>query len=283
MARGKREALRIGVALGGGGVRGMAHILALETIDTFGILPVAMSGTSMGAIIGALYASGFSGKQLRALVESHTITRRDRFRSIFRKRNELMQWMSFVRPQWPKGGLLKADRFLEYLHRQLAVERFEDLEIPLQVVATDFHQAKPVVFDKGVLRPAIQASMSIPGVFAAVEHGGRVLVDGGLVNNLPYDLLIETCDVTIAIDVTPSTTTEGSNPPSTLDAILASFDILLSRATESMLAEHPPTIHVKPDLQGIRTLDFSKIQNIFELAKPAMETLAEQLDQLLNQ
>lgn len=274
--------MKIGIALGGGGVRGMAHVLALEAIDALGITPVAVAGTSMGAVIGALYASGLSGSQIRALIEGHTITPRDRFTDVFRKRGELVQWMLFVRPQWSRGGLLKADRFLDYLHAQLAVARFEELRIPLQVVATDFHHATPVVFDKGELRPAVQASMSIPGVFASVDHGGRVLVDGGLVNNLPYDLLIDKCDVTIAIDVTPSTTREGSKPPSTLDAILASFDILINRATESMLAERPPTIYVKPDLHGIRTLDFGKIQEVLELSIPAMESLAAQLHRLLD-
>jgi NTE family protein len=251
--------MKVGVALGGGGVRGLAHVLALETMDTCGITPTAMAGTSMGSIVGALYASGQSGKEIREGIEQHIITRGDRFKDIYRKKGDLIKWLKIVRPAWGSSGLLKADGFLHYLLEEIRVDTFED-----------------------ELLPAIRASMSIPGIFVPVEHNGKILVDGGVVNNLPYELLLDECDVTIAIDVAATREVGETKPPNLIDATLGMFDILVDRVTENMMKERPPTIYFRPKLVGIRTLDFEKIKTVFEQAQPAMEELKTKLEQVLN-
>lgn len=275
--------LKIGVALGGGGVRGLAHIPALEVIDDCGIKPAALAGTSMGSIVGALYAGGLSGREIRALVEDHIITRDDKLADIYRKKAELLKWLSAVRPSLGNRGLLRADGFLHYLLEQIGADQFEDLTIPFSVMAADFYRGAPAVFDQGPLLPAIRASMSIPGVFVPVELDGRVLVDGGVVNNLPYDLLWKDCDIVIAIDVAPTRDPNENDVPNLIDATLGMFDILVDRVTDAMREERPPTLYVRPTLIGIRTLEFDKIDDVLEQAQPAMEDLRDRLRQLLEE
>ena len=269
--------MRIGLALGGGGARGFAHILALEILDAHGIKPAVIAGTSMGSIMGALCASGLSGGQIRALINRHTITRRDRLKDVFRKRNDLIQWLSFLRFSWSKQGLFRADRVLKYLLARVDVETFEQLAIPLRVVSTNFHSVEKVVFDSGELQPALQASISIPGVFTPVEHEGRVLVDGGVVDNLPYHLLFHECNLVIAVDVSASKPPRRTRPPTMLEAVLATFDTLVTEVTEAAMARRAPDIVVQPELGGILALDFGKVDEVFERAKPAMEAFDQEL------
>jgi NTE family protein len=267
----------VGVALGGGGVRGFAHIPVLETIDEFGIVPAAIAGTSMGALIGALYASGKSGREIRRIVEENSLTPKGGLREIFAKKDVLLGWLRAGRLSWKGTGLLRADGYVRFLIEQMDAETFADLEVPLLVVTTDFHSGEPFVFDSGPLRPALMASMSIPGVFVPVEHEGRLLVDGGVSNNLPYDLLADTCEVTVAVDVAPTRDQEAVESPHLVDATLAMFDILVERLARAKVEAHPPSIYVHPRLVGIRVLDFKKSQEVFSQAEPAMMEFRDQL------
>jgi NTE family protein len=255
-------------------------VLALETIEACGIRPAALAGTSMGSIVGTLYASGLSGRDIHAALDAHVIARDDGWREIYRKKGNLIKWLSVVRPSWRTDGLLKADGFLRFLLDEIRAETFEDLEIPLQVVATDFYRAEAVVFSSGDLLPAIKASMAIPGIFVPVEHEGRVLVDGGVVNNVPYDLLQDECDVVIAIDVAPARDSEETATPNMVDAILGMFDALVEQVVAARRRDRPPTIYIRPALKGIRTLDFDRIQDVFRQARPAMDELRAALEEL---
>ena len=195
------------------GVRGLAHVLALEVLDELGVRPARIAGTSMGAIIGSLYASGKNGKDIREGIHQHIIARGEGLKEIFGKRRELMKWLSAIQLTRRSGGILKADGFFAFLFDELQVESFDELTIPFAAVAADFYRGDAVVLESVDLMSAIQASMSIPGVFAPVTRDGRVLVDGGVVNNLPYDILAEDCDVTIALDVAPSRDKACVAPP----------------------------------------------------------------------
>ncbi len=268
----------VGVALGGGGVRGLGHIPALETIDACGIKPAAMAGTSMGAIIGVLYAAGRSGQDIRGFVEEHIVTRHDGVKDLYAKRAPRMQWLKAVHLAWKGTGLLTADRFMEYLIEQMDVTRFEELKIPLRVVATDFYSGESIVFDAGPLLPALKASMSIPGVFVPVQHGGRILVDGGVSNNLPYDILPEQCDLTIAVDVSSKRERGDADPPNMMDATLGMFDMLVERVTQARIDKHPPDIYFHPRLDGIRILDFDKAEDVLKQVQAAVPKLEEALN-----
>jgi len=274
--------MKVGLALGGGGVRGLAHIPVLETLDELGIKPVAIAGTSMGSIIGALYASGKSGSEIRESVESHIVRKGDRLADVYRKRSDLIKWMKAFRPTAGSAGMIQADGLMQYLLEALGADSFEQLQIPFQAVATDYYRREQYVFKTGDLLTGIRASMSIPGVFVPVEHHGRVLVDGGLTNQVPHDLLPDDCDVTVAIDVSSDCDPEETKSPSALDALLSVFDIVVDKVVESKLKEQPPTIYLRPSLPGIHMLDFDKIETVFELAEPAMKELKVKLEKLLD-
>jgi NTE family protein len=268
---------RIGVALGGGGARGLAHILALEAVDEAGIVPSVIAGTSMGAIVGALYASGHSGEEIHQGFARHIIRKNDKLRDILDRRAELLKWLKSVKPELRGGGILRPDGFLRYLLDEIRAETFEELKIPLRIVATDFWSGREVIFSAGALMPAIQASMAIPGIFSPVVIDGRVLVDGGLVNNVPYDLLSSDCDCTVAIDVAAVRTPEENRVPGVLDSIFGMFDLLIERSVEAKLAVSPPTIYIRPGLSNIRVLDFNKHEEVFRQSAPAMEILRAEL------
>lgn len=269
--------MNIGLALGGGGVRGLAHIPALETLDECGIRPTHMAGTSMGAIIGAFYASGWSGARIRHFMEQHIVEHDDNWKTLYPKRRGLLKWLSAFGLSFKGQGLLKVDGLLKYLIESIEVNTFEELAIPLKVVATDFHTGNAVVFEDGPLWPAIKASISIPGIFMPVEHEGRILVDGGVANNLPYDLLTETCETTIAIDVIPTPDESCVDVPNMVDATLGMLDCMIAQWVEVKLAQQPPSVYVRPRLTNIRALDFLKADDVLEQATPAMADFRKQL------
>ena len=178
---------RIGLALGGGGARGMAHILVCEVFDELGVKPAAIAGTSIGAIIGAGYAAGVSGREMRertcafyaqrragaraALAGAAACLHRSPARPLAHARNSTPQLIleSFV----PGFDLLP--------------ETFEELSIPLKVVACDFYAWTECILSEGPLKPAIAASIAIPAIFRPVNIDGRILIDGGACNPLPFE------------------------------------------------------------------------------------------------
>lgn len=268
---------RLGVALGSGGVRGLAQIPVLELLDELELRPSILAGTSMGALIGALYASGMTGRSIRALVEEHLISHELGRRARFKKGTELLKWIGPLVPDLRHGGMIKPDRFLRQLFGEITRSRFEDLAIPLVVIATDFWTGEEVVLREGALLPAVRASIAIPGVFPPLLLGKRVLVDGGLVNAVPYDCLAGGCDVVIAVDVGRREEPGRTDLPSVIDSVLGASDIMQAAALERRLATRNPDIHVRAQIAGIRILDFAKAGAVFERARPAVEELRRKL------
>jgi NTE family protein len=268
---------RLGLALGGGGARGFAHIPVLELLDELDLKPSIIAGTSIGALIGALYASGTEGRAIRALVEEHLISHAQGRRARFKEGTELMKWIGPLTPDLRHGGMLKPDHFLGQLFGGITRSRFEDLEIPLVAVAVDFWTGEQVVLREGPLLPAIRASIAIPGVFPPFPMGNRILVDGGLVNVVPYDCLAGSCDVAIAVDVGRAEEPGRTDLPNVLDSILGATDIMQAAALETRLATRSPDIHVRARMVGIRILDFAKAEAVFELARPAVAKLRSRL------
>ncbi len=275
--------MKIGLALGGGGVRGLAHVPVLEVLDEFGITPHMISGTSMGAIIGSIYAAGYPGAEIREGIQEQIIAKSDKPGVVWRKVKNLVRWLGYFRVSWGRRAMLSADGFLEFLVENMGVETFEQLKIPFHAVATDFYRHEAVVISSGEIGPAIKASMAIPGVFEPITIDGRVLVDGGVADNLPYDILMDQCDAVIAVDVVPTRNEDETEHPSMVDAALGTFDSLTETVTRFKLEERPPTIYVRPELVGIRTLDFDKIEMVYEQTEPAMEKFRADLTSLLEQ
>jgi NTE family protein len=262
------------VALGGGGARGIAHIAILEAFDELGVRPAALSGTSIGAIIGAAYAAGIEARQLRA----HTLV-------VMRNRSEVMakllkarvgRFTDIVLRGLANPMLLDAEIFLDLFWPEGVPERFEDLLTPLQVVTTDFRDRCEAIFSSGLLAPAVAGSMAIPGLIKPVEAAGRVLIDGGAVNPLPYDLLFEAADVVIAVDVTFGGSRERKNP-APFDAMFGAAQIMQGAITTQKLKLRAPDILVRPMVEQFRVLDFFRAAQILRAAEPAKEDIKRRL------
>jgi NTE family protein len=269
--------MKIGLALGGGGVRGLAHIPILETLDDLGIKPSIISETSMGAIIGALYASGMSGKEIRESISRHHILKDDTWRDIIAKKGHLLKWVSAFSPELARGGFINTQGFFEYLSSEIKKRTFEELEVPLLVIAADYWTAEEIVLESDDLLPALQASMAVPGVFAPVSIGGRVLIDGGVVNLVPYHHLLERANFTIAVDVSRVRHPGKNEIPSALESVLGAFNIMQASALAEKMRHRKPDIYVQAKIQDVRMLDFGKTEEVFLQAAPAVDLLRKRL------
>jgi NTE family protein len=274
--------MKVGIALGGGGVRGLAHVCNLQVLDDLQMRPAIIAGTSMGAIVGALYASGMSAREIRDYIERHLILRNDTWRDVIEKRENLFKWVSGFKPDFSGSGLIDAQGILNSLLSEIKAESFEDLEIPLLVVAADYWSAEEVIFERGELLPAIRASMAVPGVFSPVSIEGRILVDGGVVNMVPYDLLMGRADVIVAVNVSRVRFAGEEEIPNALEAVLGTFDIMQTKMLTEKLKRLKPDIYVWPQIRDIRMLDFNKIDEVFAQATSAAEELRKQLLRLLE-
>ncbi len=271
----------VALALGGGGARGLAHILVLEAFDELGIKPKIIAGTSIGALYGAAYASGVSAALIRAMTEEALARRIDMVRQLFSARSDPVQKFWNVFPL--RSALLKSEAILDIVFPSQVALDFKSLSIPLRVVATDLGTRMAVVLSEGPLRQAVAASIAIPVVFQPVVMNGRTLVDGGLVNPLPYDLISRDADITVAIDVSgaASVATIGARP-SALMVAAQSLQILEKSITREKLLRTRPDIYIDVDLDQFNALEFHRCKEILAAATPVKELLKRQLARLLD-
>jgi NTE family protein len=270
---------RIGLALGGGGAKGLAHIPLLETFDALGVRPAVLSGSSIGAVLAAVYASGTSAEQMRAGLEEFLFAEGgDGQRSLRDLSRSLLRILDLVDLELGSGGFVRGEKFVDFLYDEIRAARFEDLEIPLRVVATDFWSREAVVFESGELLPAIRASMSLPALFTPVVIGERVLIDGGTVNPVPWDLLWDLCDLTVAVDVAGMRTPPEDRIPSLFDSIFTTFQIMSKAIVDEKLRRRPPDLLLRPDIVDVQMLEFGAAHRIFEQAEPACGELRAWLE-----
>jgi NTE family protein len=272
---------KIGIALGGGGAKGLAHVPILEVFEELGVGPACVAGTSIGAIVGVLYCSGIPPSETRRDLAAASLSGDEGLRDLLGKR-EILKWLDFARFQFDRSGLLRSDRVMDVLFSALGPRRFEDLKTPLKVVATDFWAREPVVFEQGELIPALKASMAVPGVFPPVEIDGRLLADGGMVNPIPYDLLPQDCEITIAVDVAGRRTPSSDAIPSMMDLVFNAFQIAARSITREKLRRTKPDIYVEPDITDIRLLEFYKAGQIFTQAQSAKDQFKRELESKLS-
>ena len=269
---------RVGLALGGGGAKGLAHILMLETLDELGIRPQVIAGTSIGAIIGAAYAAGLTGKQIRAQVEQFFAQEdEDRLFSLPKS----IRWLDFIDPAFASGGLLDSSDFIAWLGEVLPAENFKDLQIPLKVITAELMTGREVIVETGALLPAIQASMAVPGVFPPVRVNGYSLVDGGVANPLPYDRIQDECDIVIAVDVSGSRDAAADQALSSMGVLFQSFTVMSSNILIEKLKQQRPTVYVRPDIRNVRILEFYKAREVFAQAHAAQRLFRKDLNRAM--
>jgi len=270
----------IGIALGAGGAKGIAHIPMLEALDEMGITPHRIAGCSIGAVIGALYASGLSAAEIKDKIARLAITKSDTVRGVFSDK-KISKWWGMLDSDFRGSGLIKAESIMAALCEDRSCENFEELAIPFAVVATDFWECRSVVLDSGPLKPAVQASMALPGIFTPVELDGRVLIDGGTMNPVPYDLLSDSCDIVIAIDINSGSPAEPGSVPGYFNNLFGSIQIMQQAIIQQELRAQRPDIYVKPELSDFRTLHFYKVDKIYQEAQTAKEELKRELGEKL--
>ncbi len=239
----------IGLALGGGFARGMAHIGVLKVLEEEGIPVRVVTGTSVGALIGAAYCSGLSLDELEKVAHSCRFT-------------------TFARWTVSRYGFASNDRMVSFLSRTLKVKNFEELRIPLGVTATDFNSGEGVVFHSGSIIDPVRASCAYPGMFLPVEIRGRYLVDGMLSHPVPAAPLHEMgADRVIAVHLRGQWTKNGA-PRHLFDVIGQSFAIAQDQM--SHLWRGAADVIVEPDVAGFAYDDFKRAGELITAGELAM-------------
>ena len=250
----------LGIALGGGGVRGAAHVGVLQEIDNAGIKVDRISGVSAGAIIGCLYAYSLDGKW----VENHfrEIWSSQSFNGLTSKiffdngseksfsggikktlTDHVIALMSLHR-----SSLIKNDQLRDILKMLVPIRNFDQLEIPLKIISTDIESGEDVISEKGNLIDALLKSCSIPGVMEPIVDDGRVIVDGGVSMPIPIPPLAENCDVTVAVDIGVYKFNKLKNPNA--KSIKIRSDIITSNRLKLRLVSEADLV-IRPDTRGL--------------------------------
>jgi len=270
---------KIGLALGGGSARGLAHITMLEAFDELGIKPHAIVGTSAGALVGAAYASGMSAAEIHEHALSMLGARMHAARHIWANRtgklSSLFAFKGFGSVQIDGAELARLA-----LPEQVA-KRIEDTEVPFRIIAADFYGQSEVTLSEGPMVEAVAASIAIPGVISAPEIGGRVLVDGGMANPVPFDKLPDTCTYTIAIDVTGRPVPREGKHPTNMELAIGSLLTLFHQIAKLRRDQNPPDFYIEPDVDAFQAPDFFKIEGILKAAQPAKDELKRVLEKLI--
>lgn len=277
----ERQTPTVALVLGGGGARGLAHIGILEALDELGITPKVMAGTSIGAIFGAAYASGLTGREIRTHAID-TLTRRyDLVRDVFTAR--AFSARTAINLFAGRGSLLEPEALLDLVLPKHVAPTFEDLQIPLHIVASDYYALEPKVLTSGALKPAVAASMALPVIFKPVTIGGRMMMDGGFTNPLPFDLLDGQADILIAVDVSGTVQNDGEHHPPTMMETLFSLSFFFERSLiREKLKARQPDIYVEAGTGTFNVLDFLKVNEILDAAEPAKQAFKTRLQNALT-
>jgi NTE family protein len=251
----------IGVALGGGFARGMAHIGVLKVLEEEGIPVRIVAGTSVGALIGAAYCSGLSIDELEKVAHSCRFT-------------------TFARWTVSRYGFASTDRMVSFLNRTLKVKTFEELRIPLGVTATDFNSGEGVVFHSGSIIDPVRASCAYPGMFLPVEIRGRFLVDGMLSHPVPTRPLREMGAERVLAVHLKGTWAKGGAPRHLFDVIGQSFAI--AQDAMSSLWRDAADLIIEPDVAGFAYDDFKRADELIDAGGVAMRKVLPEVRKWLE-
>ena len=272
--------VNIGLALGGGGARGIAHIHVLEAFDDLGIKPVVISGSSIGSIIGAGYAAGMSGAEIR---EFSIRT--------FAKGPEILSKLWKLRPTG-LGGLLDKKRQrigeldpLKIVNTFLPSEiprDFSELQIPMKILAADFYDMREIILSEGDLYQALAATAAIPVLFRPQMVNNRLVVDGGILNPVPFDVFDEKLDLIVGVDVVGRPIGENPQMPKRKELAYGTLQLLMQRITSLKLQHNKPDLLVRPNVHEYRVLDFLKTEEILWNTFETRQDTRQRLEKLIK-
>ncbi len=239
----------LGLALGGGAARGVAHIGVIKVLQEEEIPICCVAGTSVGAVVGAFYCAGKSWQEMWDITQA-------------------ISWGELVRPTFSGMGLVKTERLEKLLVEHLGNITFADLETPLTAVAVNIRTADPVLFTEGPVARAARASASIPGVFEPIESDdGAVLVDGGVSDNLPSRVVRNMgASAVLAVDLNRDSS-DGQRPKNLLDVTFRTFAVLMWNTSRN--GREGADLLLEPDIAHIGYHDLGKAQELFSAGEEA--------------
>ncbi|MFZ1920728.1 MAG: patatin-like phospholipase family protein [Xanthobacteraceae bacterium] len=267
------------LALGSGGARGLAHIAILEALDQMGVKPVALAGTSIGALIGAAYAAGLSGHDIRHHVLAIAHARGEMRRRFLKARAGTLS--DLFAGSISRATQMDAEKACTEFLPEAVPADFSMLKIPLTVMATDLHRREEAPLSSGPLRPALAASIAIPGLFRPVILDGRVLIDGGTTNPVPYDALAGHADIIVAVDVFGAPMADRADMPSLWESLYITILVMGSAILAAKLSRAAPDLVIRPNVSLFRGMDFSQASSIVRSAENAAAGLKQKLGALL--
>jgi NTE family protein len=270
----------IALALGGGGARGIAHVHVLRAFDDMGIKPVLVAGSSIGSLVGAGYASGMSGAEIEAYFLETFSNRTKVLSKLWKLRSNPIS--SLMPGNEAPFGQMDIEKVLEVFLPQSLPKTFDQLQIPLLVTGTDYYGNTLKVMSSGRLLPAIAASAAIPVMFKPVRVDGRILIDGGINNPLPFDLLDGNNHLTVAVDVVGLPRGDDTKLPGRIDAGFGASQLMMQSITELKLAKSPPDLFLRPNVDKYRVMDFLKVVEIVRTTKPIYDETRHGLEKLLR-
>lgn len=253
--------IKTGIVLSGGGVRGFAHLGLLKLLDEIGLKPYAISGTSAGAIAGALYLAGHSPEAILNIL----------------KQNGYFGWSNLL---WQKDGFFSMQPLLRTLEKHMPQNSFEGLAARFFVTATDFTHGKQAVFSSGPLYEPVIAAASVPVVFAPVKIGDSLLVDGGLLNNFPIEPLLPLCDQIIGSHVNKLSGQQVMNPVGKMNILEKCFHLAIAGALEPKFEQC--AVFIEPDLHRYSMFDVKKADEVFEAGYVAAAKVKGKLEKLMQ-
>lgn len=247
--------MKLGLAFGGGGARGLAHFGIIKRLEELGVHIDCVCGTSIGAIAAGVMASGNVQAALEWCGEPD-----------WKKLPRL-----FVDRSFTNKALIKGDQIERQLSKLITARDFREMHIPCAMVATDLHSGEEVVMRSGDVMSAVRASMAIPGVFIPIERDGRVLVDGGLVNPLPVGVCRQLgADKVIAVDITPRavpSTGKRLADMNIFDVLIDTFRVFNGEMTRRVLKDSPADILLHPNVDDVKILDFRNAERLVEAGR----------------
>ncbi len=271
---------KIGIALGAGGARGLAHIIILEAFEELNIKPHIISGTSIGAIIGAAYASGMTTKEMKKSVEDLILSKNFKLTEFYKK-FDVFKVIDMLDLSMSTTGFFKGNKFLAFYKERIKTYKFSNLEIPIKIVATEYWNKKEHHFISGNLIDAVRASYALPTLFTPIKLGSGLYMDGGMVNPLPYDIIQDECDYVVAIDVSSKKGINNNEIPNALDSLFASFQIMQNSILTQKMKSSEPDLLLEIDVKNVRMFEFNKVKKIWKEAEKQKEIFKKELKKLL--
>lgn len=293
--------LKIGLALGGGGARGFAHVWAIKAIEELGLEVDVIAGTSIGAVVGACHASGMDGDDLLAFVNEKLKNTAKIAGQIFSaSASEIVDLLNPFQP-----ALINGLTLLDILMPEQIVDDFSKLRIPLKVMATDFYQGSETVFTDGDLKLAVAASMAIPAVFRPVIIDRDIYIDGSYANPVPYSEILDECNFTIAINVNGKPVLERTNRPKLkitvkareIEKLRAENEVMIPNSREVLFASNQlmqntimaqklkhtaPNVYINAPIDQFKVMDFHKALEILNATEMMKDELKREIEKHMN-